>query len=106
MGRPQMTCRTLGSSDFMRVPSPAAQMIACRVLMIYRLAALRNTDACTRCSLAPLKAGEPGLEPGRRGPKPLVLPLHYSPIRACTKVPGHQTTCETYASVSFGRLPH
>src|SRR3989338_8875122 len=77
MGRPQMRWSTLGVSDFIRVPSPAARIIALRVLMVCVVRLLVVVGI-------PGKAGERGFEPGRRAPKALVLPLHYSPLCGVT----------------------
>ena len=59
MGLPKTECNTLGKSDFIRVPLPAANMTP--DIFIYF-------------------AGREGLEPSTFGPKPNVLPITPSPI--------------------------
>src|SRR3989338_3195585 len=78
MGRPPRGCSTFRNSHFIRVPSPAARMIACTVRISW--ASCGYASRSTRIMFN-MNTGEPGFEPGRRAPKALVLPLHYSPIQ-------------------------
>ena len=65
MRRPRIGWRCFGTSERMRVPSPAAMTTAPRVLSPFD-----DTEA-----------GAPGFEPGITGPKPVALPLGHAPLR-------------------------
>ena len=60
--RPSSGCRCFGLAECMRVPRPAARMIAAGGVWV-----------------TGQMAGAPGFEPGIAGPKPAALPLGYAP---------------------------
>ena len=66
MRRPRIPWRCLGTSERMRVPSPAAITTAPKLLSPFD-----DTEA-----------GAPGFEPGITGPKPVALPLGHAPEQA------------------------
>src|SRR5688572_21102365 len=86
MGRPPMGKTTLGRSDFMRVPLPAARMMAVGVMGVMGGNALPGGVPLTldgeggvrsgghRPGGAVPQAGRPGFEPGQTEPKSAVLP--------------------------------
>ena len=77
--RPRIGCRCFGTSERMRVPSPAAMTTAPSVL-----SPLDDTEA-----------GAPGFEPGITGPKPVALPLGHAPERG--------SSCHSRAIARLGR---
>ena len=77
--RPRIGCRCFGTSERMRVPSPAAMTTAPRVLSPFD-----DTEA-----------GAPGFEPGITGPKPVALPLGHAPLRGAHLASHGRSTAST-----------
>ena len=49
-----------------------------------------------------IDVGEPGIEPGLNGPKPLVLPLYYSPVLGDGKplaIPPRCVSCQYFQTI-------
>src|SRR4029077_18073035 len=67
MRRPSTGCRSFGTAERIRVPSPAAMTTAAIGVSVTRGVSM---------------AGAPGFEPGIAGPKPAALPLGYAPENA------------------------
>src|SRR4051812_25424485 len=89
IARPPTGKTTLGRSDFIRVPLPAARMMAAGFIVAppFRAVCLgkRRAEVGGSCSSTPPgkavpQAGRPGFEPGQTEPKSAVLPLHHRPV--------------------------
>ena len=77
---PANSCRTFGLDERMRVPSPAARMIAADSAISVRLQFSADCRIAARPRIAAepgAKVPPPGLEPRQRVPKTRVLPLHH-----------------------------
>src|SRR5262245_6481997 len=77
---------TLGRSDFIRVPLPAARMMAAGFIGVTAQSRVVGVNLCVggsgavRSPRGGNEAGRPGFEPGQTEPKSAVLPLHHRPV--------------------------
>src|SRR5579862_7651339 len=82
IGRPPTGCTTLGRSPFIRMPLPAARMIAIGAVGLSALGLIdvwRRERGDRARAAADRGTGRPGFEPGQTEPKSAVLPLHHRP---------------------------
>src|SRR5665647_63407 len=93
MGRPHTWCNTLGTSDFMRVPIPAARITTAsggRLPVGLSVICLTCREWWSRVPPArPEVAGAGGFEPPDAGTKPGALPLGYAPAPDGRGAAGH-----------------